>query len=223
MQKIRSKLVAVALLAFATVRADAGVIFSEGFDNVAGLAGAGWQVINYSDVGGSTEWFQGNDGVFSSHSGAADSYVAANFNAAPSGGDVDLYLFAPELVLQNGDTINFWTRTEWSGDAWGDRLRVGLFGMPGTLLDINPLNDIGGFPTAWTQFSAVVAGLGGPTSARFGFNYIGPADLLDYIGIDTVSVSREVPEPGSLLLLGLGLGGLGLARRRRREVAAPHA
>jgi hypothetical protein len=215
MNKIKNTLAAAVLLTVGAAQAEAGVIFSEGFEDVAGLTASGWQVIDESVPTGSLQWFQGNTGIFSAQAGPDDSYVAANFLASGPGGNVDLYLLAPELELRNGDVISFWTRTDAGGVDFGDSLWTGVWNF-GPLDGVNPNNDIGGFPTDWTQFNSVIDNLPGPTVARFGFRYLGPADILNYIGIDTLTLIREerVPEPGSLLLLGLGLAGLGLARRR---------
>jgi hypothetical protein len=217
MKTMKTKLIALALLALGTVQAQATVLLSESFDDVSALPGAGWQVFNDGTPGGSTTWFQGNPGIFGSHEGAEDSYVAANYLAGPSPAGpedfISLFLTAPELMLSDGDTISFWTRGE-AESPFADVLLVGLLGQDEPWLAVNPTADYGSYPGEWTQYTAVVAGLGaGPRPTRFSFVYYGYVDDLNYIGIDSVEVNH-VPEPGTLMLLGLGLAGLGFARRR---------
>ena len=99
---------------------------TENFDSVAGLGAAGWVMTNNSNPAGSTGWFQGNTAAFSSQSGAADSYVAANLNGTTFGGNVSNWLITPVLSsLSDGTVLTFYTRTETSAPA-ADRLEVRL-------------------------------------------------------------------------------------------------
>ena len=185
---------------------------TEGFDNVAGLAGAGWVVVNNSAPAGSTTWFQGNTAVFTSQAGAPNSYAAANFNAAALGGNVSLWALTPVLNLQNGVVVSFFTRTETSAPA-PDRLelRMSLNGNSSNvgatdtsvgdfttvLLTVNPTQTSGGYPSTWTQFSATLSGLpAGVTQGRLGFRYFVTDTSVngDYIGIDTLVVSGGPPD-----------------------------
>lgn len=225
--RIRSAaLAAVLAIGTAGAQADPVTVLSEGFDSVAGLAGAGWVQANMSAAGGTTAWFQGDSGVFAAQAGAAESYIAANYNNAPVGGVIQNWLITPVFNFDIAAKLDFWTRTD-SGSTYSDRLRV-LFNPNGSanladfttlLLDINPFELGGGFPDAWTAMSVLMGGSGG--SGRIAFVYdASNSDVANYIGIDTVKVSA-VPEPASAALFVLGLAAVaGTSRRSRKNTVA---
>ena len=167
---------------------------------------------------GSTDWFQGNAGVFAAQGGAATSYAAANFNATGDGGTISDWLITPQLTnLQNSEVLTFYTRTEAQAPA-ADRMQVRLcigdstacqdVGTTETdtgnfttvLLDINPTltPGAGGYPTSWTRETVPLLGLPpGVNQGRLAFRYFvtnagpGPtATNSDYIGLDTLNLTN---------------------------------
>jgi len=221
----------VAGVCLAARPASAAPLLTEGFDNISTLAGSGWALVNNSTPGGSTSWFQGGQGgaSFPAQAGAANSYIASNFNAAGFGGDISNWLIMPELILGGGAELSFYTRTDDSGIA--DRLEVRWSGngastnVGGTassvgdftmLLNpvINQMLDPNGYPTSWTKYTYSLTGLG--LDGRFALRYYVTDTNTNgnLIGIDSVNV-EAVPEPASLTLLGLGLTGLAASRRRK--------
>jgi hypothetical protein len=216
--------------ASATASADA---LTENFDD--GVP-SGWTVNNLSDPLGTTNWFQGTPQTFEAHDGAANSYVAANFNAGRNVSTISDWLIMPTSTYRNGDTLSFFTRTT-DFSFFPDRLDVRFSSVGGTdvgntansvgtfttlLLSVNPDEALFGYPQTWTQFSVTLGGLAGPTTGAFAFHYTvnngGPLGFnSDYIGIDTVqvtSVAAAVPEPTTYLMLGAGLGLIGFMRKR---------
>ncbi|MBP9663592.1 MAG: choice-of-anchor J domain-containing protein, partial [Pyrinomonadaceae bacterium] len=182
-------------------------LITEGFDTItANVPGAGWFAQNNSAPVGSTTWFQGNSAVFPSHTGAPTSYIGGNFNSTAGAGTISTWLLTPQVTLQNGAQMTFWTRS--TGSSFPDRLQVrmstaGASTNVGTLatdvgdftalmLDINPTyqTGAGGYPAVWTQQTITVTGVPVPTQGRFAFRYFvengGPSGAnSDYIGIDT--------------------------------------
>lgn len=228
------KQLALAALSAAFVVTAAQADLTEGFDDITTLEGAGWFFQNNSNPGpGTASWFQGNSAVFGSHSGDPTSYIGVNFNSGTGFSTLSNWMLTPELTIQNGDVISFYTRTV-TANTFPDRLQIrlstngsstdvgaGAFDVGDfttLLLDINPNYENGGvYPEDWTEFQITVSGLGSPVQGRVAFRYFveegGPAgNRSNYIGIDTFSYT-QVPAPGALALLGLA----GLAARRRRR------
>jgi PEP-CTERM motif len=229
-------MIATLILASAS-HASATTVLSENFDNVANLVPNGWKIVNNSAPAGTTDWFQGNPAIFTAQSGAPNSYVAANFEAAGFGGNISDWLISPMLTLHNTDVISFWTRTEVNPAAFPDRLelRLSLSGastnvgssdssvgdFSTVLLTVNSGLTTTGYPGGWALFSATISGLGGATDGRFAFRYTVPDTSVngDYIGIDTVRVTA-VPEPTTLGLVAFGM--LAAARARRSRATRSH-
>ncbi len=209
-----------------------GMPVSTTLGNTAGgdsvVLGSGtWHALNVSPGGaGSTGWFTNNT-VFPALTGTE--MLNANFNNSTGSNAIDNYFMSPVRTFNNGDTISFFTRTV-DPATFPDRLRLALStsgaattsaSFATTLLTVNPGVTVAGYPLTWTQFSAVISGLGGPTSGRFAFNYNPPVPAgpggsnSDFIGIDSVAYTvSAIPEPTSALaLVGLCVGGL--FRRRR--------
>jgi PEP-CTERM motif len=211
----------------------------QGFDDVLTLPAAGWLQTNNSTSGGSTGWFQGVPAPteFDAQSGAANSYIGANFNNAGFGGDISNWLITPVVTLDDGETFSFYTTTDTSliapdhleirmstngssSDVGATPTSVGDFSA--LLQSINPTLDPNGYPTTWTQFQITLSGLGGSTSGRLAFRYFVPDTSVNanYIGIDTVALDAAVlatPEPAtaSLLLIALMAGAAYYLRKRR--------
>jgi len=200
----------------ATAARAAGVeVLNEGFDNVGALSG--WALVNNSIPVGNA-WFQGNPDIFPAQAGAPDAYAAANFLSAANGsGSVDNWLITPVLDLSGTTVLSFYTRHD-GLPGFDDLLEVRF--APGTGTDaadfstlLKTIGGTAGYPTDWEQVMATVTNTG---SGRFAFRYAGPADTLNYVGLDTVSVVTAVPEPASWMMLALGLGLLTLLRRQSR-------
>jgi hypothetical protein len=189
---------------------------NEGFESVAGLPAAGWFQVNRSQPLGASTWSQcSGASIPPAQAGTANSCVLVNFNSTTGVGDISNWLLTPTVTLNNGDTVSFYTKTV--SNTFPDRLQlrmstsgsstdvgttaasVGVFTT--LLVDVNPLLGAS-YPTVWTQFTATVSGLSGPTSGRFAFRYFvtdgGPdGDNSNIIGVDTFAYA-----PGQVLTPG---------------------
>ncbi len=204
----------------ATPTAPAAVCsFSEGFTDITTLSASGWVQTNNSQPGpGTSGWFQGESAAFPAQSPSpvasptpvTAAYISADLNNGVGVSTLSNWLISPPLTLQNGAQFTFWTRTV-NPVQFADRLQVRMstngsssnVGSTATdvgdfttlMLDINPSylrTGLGSYPFIWTQFTAIVSGLGPPVNGRIAFRYYvengGPSGTnSDVIGIDTVS------------------------------------
>lgn len=164
--------------------------FTESFNDISSLAGSGWVMQNNSTPVGSLSWFQGTattatptPGPFNAYNGAANAYIAANFNSTGSTGTISNWLITPNRTLRNGDVFTFYTRKPTIGGGqtdYPDRLEVRMstngastnVGAGATavgdfttvLLSINPTLVANVYPQVWTKFTITISGLAAPTS-----------------------------------------------------------
>jgi hypothetical protein len=135
--------------------------FVEEFDTAQSAYNRGWRFINRSDVIGRTNWQNPTvlTGIpFLSYSGTGTGYLWADYQSTSSdAGVISNWAVSPELTMQNGDKIVFYTRAQLfsdNGDStdYVNRMQVRLnkttslncgngtdpgdFTIP--LLDINP-------------------------------------------------------------------------------------
>ena len=169
---------------------------TEGFNDITNLPG--WIIDNQSNPVGSNSWFQGTTNVFNAHSGADNSYIAANFNNT-AGSDICNYLILPDLAYL--ESISFWTRTSINSN-FPDRLLLlhsptggtntgdcinGFGDFTNILLNINPELNVGGFPEDWTQYTSQVQSTGKVAFVYFVTDGGNGGINSNYVGIDTVS------------------------------------
>lgn len=182
-------------------------LLDEGFDDITTLTD--YTILNVSDAP-NTDIFQGNPEVFNAFDGADDAYVGMNFNTTTDF-EIDLYIISPELALENGDIITFYTRTA-ADSQFPDRLEVRIdpdgSGTAPTetelgaytelLLEINPNLEVGGYPEAWEQQEIVLSGLPSEgVTTRFALRYWvvdgGPeGSNSSFVGIDRLVVEKQL-------------------------------
>jgi hypothetical protein len=234
------KKIAFAALVAGVAGLSQAAVVTEGFNNVAGLAGAGWRFSNQSTLApvGQT-WRQGNasstNSIGPAQAGPGDSYALANFtdtgSTASTGATISNWMITPQLAFNGQNhTISFYTRTA-TNASFPDRLQVRLStttnatGATATsvgsfttlLLDINPslLPGATNYPDAWRQYTINLPGASVPASGYIAFRYFvtnGGTNGANsnIIGVDTLSI---VPGPGALALI--PVAGLAIGRRRR--------
>jgi Secretion system C-terminal sorting domain len=135
-------------------------------------------------------------------------------STASTGAIISNWLISPNITVQDGNVISFYTRcgtpSSLTSALKADRLELrmstqGPFTTPPSLgpndigdytivlATVNPAQTLTAYPTGWTRYSYTVTGLSAPTQCKFAFRYNvingGPnGQRSDIIGIDTFSV-----------------------------------
>ncbi len=192
------------------------------FDSVSSLAAEGWVFKNASVPAGTTGWYQGNLNSFPPQ--ATTGFIETDYLCGSGVAVQNNWMLLPTRPMQNGEVLQFWTRTLFNPAPYPDRLQVRLsqaedstnVGTPGVptsvgdfttlLLDINPLYSTTAFPGTWTKYTIVLSGL--PSSGvtgRLAFRYFvengGPLGVNGaFIGIDTLDYVRGGVASGACCL-----------------------
>jgi hypothetical protein len=174
-------------------------IFSDNFDmpsDTDALKARGYNVY-YRGTGPqvAATWFQGNDAVFPAHSGAATSYVAANYQVVELTNNIDNWLVLPALDLTTADILSFWSRSP-DGSQWPDSIRVMYNAAGDSLPESGSWVQIDNFVVSingWEQksYNVPTASTTGRWAIRYSVVNGGPdGSNSNYIGIDDLNVGQ---------------------------------
>jgi hypothetical protein len=212
---IKQALIALALSG-AVASAQAGVVVNEGFNDVTTLGAKGWVMTNASTPGGVIPgWFQGDQTTFPAQAGSAESYIAANYANAGSGGTLNNWLITPEFSNETPVFISLWLRA--ADDAnFSDQVAFG-FSSNGSsaIADFTVATPFTVLTNDWTRYDLYFGARGTGATGRFAIQYTGAADFSNYVGVDSLTVT--VPEPSTMLVMMTGLMGVAAMRRRQRR------
>lgn len=202
--------------------------YSFGFDTA--LTAAGYQTTNQSGAATTALWNKASftlplaGPIFGSgnintipvgQAGGNNSFAIVNFNSTTGANTISNWLITPDITVENGDVVSFYTRKGTDGTTdFPDRLELRMSTAAPTVLPTGGPTGLGSFtilgtsvnptlvagfvyPKTWTQYTYTVSGLTGPTVVKFGFRYFvtngGPSGAnSDIIGIDTFSVDRTL-------------------------------
>ena len=163
------------------------------FDSKASAEAAGWTFINLSETqsGGTFGFVDSGPLGIPPFSGTGSLY--AGYEANIGNGLISVWAISPEVMLQNGDKISFYTLSlnDYSDPlfVYPDRMQLRVSPYEGTeiaedpaavggftinLVDVNPTlaaDELNGYPSTWTKFEGTISGLTKPAKGHYAFRY----------------------------------------------------
>jgi hypothetical protein len=216
--RLKAPLLALALAGVGS--AHAATILSEGFEGVtlSDLATSGWVMTNLSSPVGTTGWFVSSNGnQFDALAGS--SYMAANYNSSTDVGTVDNWLITPAFSTAAAGTVSVYLKGS-TTPGFTDTVKFGFSNGSSSTSAFTLMSSTVSVASDWTQYTFAYAASGAASVGRFAIEYVGLDAGLDFVGVDSFTVSNAVsavPEPATWAMFALGMLGVAASRRRSQR------